>query len=204
MNEGTRGQFKIGELLFGIGVAAGRLIAGAGAPTNGTSGTGAGRANPGSMYVDTTNGVRWQNVGTSASPVWTPVDLVSLAISSANILAMFGASVNLIVAPPAGYALLVHNILFTIVRTATAYAGGGVVTFIYTGSVAAHAGSIPAAVITGGAGTVLTQLGPATGANGTTVPTATGLDITNATAAFTAGTCTAVARLSYSVVKQAA
>lgn len=202
MNEGTRGAFKILELVLNGGV---RAIAGTGAPTNGTSGTGVGRAVPGSIYTDSTNSVRWLNVGTTASPVWTPVDVVSFAISSANILAMFGTPVNLIAAPPAGYAIVVNNVLFTMTRTATAYANGGVVSFVYTGgAVAVATGTVPAATITGAAGTALTQLGPATVATGTVVPTATGVDITNATAAFITGTGTAVARISYSVVKQAA
>lgn len=124
-------------------------------------------------------------------------------ITSANILAMFATPVNVLAAPPAGYALIVHNVLWIIVRTATAYANGGVVTFVYTGgAVAVHAGSITAATITGGAGTVLNQLGPAVAANGSIVPTATGVDITNATAAFITGTGTAKAFFSYSIVKQ--
>lgn len=201
MNKGTGGTWKTLELILGGGL---RQLSGSGAPTNGTSGTGVGRVPPGSVYYDYTNAVRWINVGTSASPVWSPIDFVSVAVTSANILAMNGTPVNLIAAPPAGYAVIVNNILFTITRTATAYANGGVVTFVYTGGgVAVHAGSIPAATITGGAGTALTQLGPAVGANGTVVPTATGVDITNGTAAFITGTGTGVARFSYSVVKQA-
>lgn len=202
MNEGTRGTWKCGELALFGGV---RQFPGSGAPTNGTSGTGVNRVPPGSIYTDYTNGVRWVNVGTSASPVWSPIDFVSVAITSANILAMNATPVNVIAAPPAGYALVVNNILVTITRTATAYANGGVVTFVYTGgAVAVHAGSITAATITGGAGTVLNQLGPAVQANASIVPTATGVDITNGTAAFITGTGTAVVRFSYSVVKQAA
>lgn len=202
MNKGTGGTFKVLELTLGSGL---RQLVGSAAPTNGTSGTGVGRVPPGSIYYDVTNAVRWINVGTSASPVWSPIDFVSVAVTSANILAMFGTPVNLIAAPPAGYAIVVNNLLVTMTRTATAYANGGVVTFVYTGGgVAVHSGSIPAATITGGAGAALTQLGPATGASGAVVPTATGVDITNATAAFITGTGTAVARFSYSVVKQAA
>lgn len=124
-------------------------------------------------------------------------------ITSANILAMFATPVTVLAAPPAGYALIVHNILFIITRTATAYANGGVVTFVYTGgAVAVHAGSVTAATITGGAGTVLNQLGPAVGANGSIVPTATGVDVTNATAAFITGTGTAKVTFVYSIAKQ--
>lgn len=43
----------------------------AGAPSNGTSGTFAGTAQPGDLLVDTTNKVTYQNTNTSASPTWT-------------------------------------------------------------------------------------------------------------------------------------
>ncbi len=43
----------------------------AGAPTNGTSGTLAGIAAVGSLLVDVTNSVLYQNTGTVASPTWT-------------------------------------------------------------------------------------------------------------------------------------
>lgn len=42
----------------------------AGAPTNGTSGTGVGMMGPGSLYFDTTGAVMYQNIGTKASPFW--------------------------------------------------------------------------------------------------------------------------------------
>lgn len=43
---------------------------GAGAPTDGTSGTGAGAAAAGSLYSDSTNGAVYVNVNTAASPTW--------------------------------------------------------------------------------------------------------------------------------------
>lgn len=48
-----------------------------GAPTDGTSGTGANFAGRGSTYVDTATGNKYLNTGTKASPVWT-----ILAVSS--------------------------------------------------------------------------------------------------------------------------
>lgn len=42
-----------------------------GAPTSGTSGTGAGFAGPGSTYVNTTTGAKYINTGTKASPTWS-------------------------------------------------------------------------------------------------------------------------------------
>lgn len=44
-----------------------------GAPTNGTSGTGAAKAGKGSMAIDYTNGVNYLNTGTKASPVWSAI-----------------------------------------------------------------------------------------------------------------------------------
>jgi len=48
---------------------------GVGAPTDGASGTGAGKAGPGSLYMDATatTGKLYINTGTKASPTWTVV-----------------------------------------------------------------------------------------------------------------------------------
>lgn len=46
-------------------------ILSAGAPTNGTSGTGVGVAGPGSACIDYTNKAWYYNTGTKASPTWT-------------------------------------------------------------------------------------------------------------------------------------
>jgi len=48
-------------------------MSGAGYPTDGTSGTGAGVAAPGCLYQDTTNGLLFINTNTKASPLWTVV-----------------------------------------------------------------------------------------------------------------------------------
>lgn len=48
-------------------------LVGSGAPTDGTSGTGAGIAGPGSTYNDYTNQVIYTNTNTKASPTWTVV-----------------------------------------------------------------------------------------------------------------------------------
>lgn len=45
-------------------------LTGSGAPTDGTSGTGAGFAGPGSRYTDYTNAKMYINGGTKASPAW--------------------------------------------------------------------------------------------------------------------------------------
>lgn len=48
----------------------GNPLRSAGAPVDGTSGTGAGRAPKGAKLIDTTNGVDYINTGTQASPAW--------------------------------------------------------------------------------------------------------------------------------------
>lgn len=63
-----------GDINLGNDVA---VIGKAGAPTDGTSGTGAGLAGPGSLCIDRTNAVLYINTGTKASPVWTIVGLQS-------------------------------------------------------------------------------------------------------------------------------
>ena len=45
----------------------------AGAPSNGTSGTGAGLCGPGSLLIDITNKVLYQNTNTLASPTWSAI-----------------------------------------------------------------------------------------------------------------------------------
>lgn len=67
----TRTKGAIGAdsgIEFGTGIW---LFDNAGAPTSGTSGTGAGWAGKGSLCADSTNGTLYQNTGTKASPTWT-------------------------------------------------------------------------------------------------------------------------------------
>jgi len=49
------------------------IMYGAGAPSDGTSGTGAGLYHPGSLYIDTTGAKLYINTNTKASPTWTVV-----------------------------------------------------------------------------------------------------------------------------------
>jgi hypothetical protein len=49
------------------------IIANAGAPTNGTSGTFAKMAGPGCLLIDYTNKFLYINTNTKASPTWTKV-----------------------------------------------------------------------------------------------------------------------------------
>lgn len=58
---------KVGGICLSDGT---HWISGAGAPTDGTSGTGSGFAGVGSLYSDTTNANLYINGGTQASPTW--------------------------------------------------------------------------------------------------------------------------------------
>jgi len=49
------------------------IITNNGTPTDGTSGTYAGKAGPGSICIDYSNAILYINNGTKASPIWDPV-----------------------------------------------------------------------------------------------------------------------------------
>ena len=77
----TKGKMKVHQLYLGAGglvlsakgtpVQSTPVWSNAGAPSNGTSGTLFGVANPGDLLVDSTNKVLYQNSNTLASPTWT-------------------------------------------------------------------------------------------------------------------------------------
>ena len=69
------------------------------APTDGTSGTGAGVLAPGSLLIDTVNSVIYINSGTKASPVFSIVSLAS--VSSAELAFLDGVSVGVVAASKA-------------------------------------------------------------------------------------------------------
>lgn len=77
-----------------------RVFSGTGAPVNGTTGTGAGKATPGSTYIDdTVSAARlWRNEGTLASPVWTLIGRNLIKFSAgrngAGSLALTGTKVG--------------------------------------------------------------------------------------------------------------
>lgn len=123
---GSTGLFRVGGLLMRGSVA---QLAGAGSPTSGTSGTGVGKAGPGSTYFDSTNGILYQNQNTKASPTWVAVSGIAdgvvrsaeVAISSAEILALRAAPKTLVAAPGAGKMLQFLSLALILDATATAY-----------------------------------------------------------------------------------
>ena len=201
---GGTGSFGVGALrVTKLGWS---LAQGSGAPVDGTSGTLAGKAGLNCEYIDRVSGYSWINIGTKASPRWSVIAFTQrFAISSANILGMNAAPVALLAAPGANRMYVVSDIVFVMTTTATGYANGGTVQFQLHGtSVLVHSGTIPAAVVTAGAGTDIRVLGAATAANGTDYGTVSaanvGIDITNNTAPFITGTGTAVVYISFSIV----
>lgn len=110
----TRGTGYVGALLFGKTKPA-LLFKGAGAPTDGAAGTGAGEAEKGSIYVDTDNGRAYINQGTKASPTWNDVAATAVAdidetlikyatvtLTNAQILALRATPIEMVAAPGAG------------------------------------------------------------------------------------------------------
>lgn len=124
---------------------------------------------------------------------------VTVAVSSAEILALNATPKALVAAPGANKILLLESIILEATRTATAYLNGGVVEVRYENAAGAlAAATFPASLITGGAGvavahniglaTILTPL----------VNKALVLHV--ATAEFDTGTGTLRALLKYRVV----
>jgi hypothetical protein len=132
----------------------------------------------------------------------TVLQAATVIVTSATILAMFAAPVTVIPAPGANKVIVVDAILVQTKPTATQYAAGGVVTFQYHGtSVNPHTGSLTAAQVNAAAPGKAIYLGPNTsGAIDLTTAVNLGLDITNATGAFTTGTGTFILTIWYSIV----
>lgn len=77
LNPQQRVQGTIAADMLALGAAGIVWMAGAGVPTDGTSGTGAGFAGKGSIYSDTTNGKLYVQGNTTASPTWKLVTSAS-------------------------------------------------------------------------------------------------------------------------------
>lgn len=124
--------------------------------------------------------------------------LAEVSLSAANLIAMNATPVALIPAQGASRVIVPHCITLQIVRTATAFTGGGAVEFRYTnGSGAKVSADMASSLITGAAGTAYDSVSGVT-PELTVVPNAA-LVITNATAAFATGTGTAKVRIAYSL-----
>lgn len=131
----------------------------------------------------------------------TPLE-TSIALTSAQLLALFSAPVTLIPAPGAGKAIYVEYMVFEMNRTATAYTGANTTSLVYHGSTTAITLPLLGTVFTTAAAaqtvTVVSGLGGAT--NGTPLTANTAVDLATATANYAAGTGTAKVFLKYSIV----
>lgn len=124
---------------------------------------------------------------------------VTVSLTAAQIIAMGTTPVQLIAAPGAGKCIIIDNISFKMVTTATAFTGGGAVEFRYTDASGTKVtADVAAAVITGAAGTSFTNV---RGIEASLTGTANAaIVIRNATAAFASGTGTATLVIEYHVV----
>jgi hypothetical protein len=78
---GSTGRFRVGSLLLKGSL---EIFSGSAAPSNGTSGTGAGKAGPGSIYIRTATGAVYTNTNTQLSPTWGVLGTVA-ALASGHI-----------------------------------------------------------------------------------------------------------------------
>ena len=161
-----------------------------------------GVAAPGGQAGDATVRVRLNPLG--FGPVQaadTDPSLIQKAVvtlTAAQIIAMYGVPVSILPAPAAGQVLVIDQIIAQMKPGGTQFTGGGAVTFQYHGTaVVPHSGNIPAATINAAAGSE-NVVPPPTGT--IQPPAATGLDITNGTAAFATGNGTLVVTVFYSLI----
>lgn len=129
----------------------------------------------------------------------------TVALTAANLIAMYTTPVAILPAPGAGKSILVTKLGFTITRTSTAFTGGGAVIFQYGatangGGTQALDSTMATTVITGAAGATVTARNGAVISDlaAATIQNA-GLYISNATAVFAAGTGTATVDVWYVV-----
>lgn len=167
--------------------------------------TTAGKFALGCEVVDKTTGYTWTNRGTTASPAWEcGVLSKTVALTAAQLIAMYATPVEIVPAVP-GYNIILDSMEFDITRTSTAFTGGGVVAVQYNstanGAGTATTATIAATVVTGSSGRTITARIPVVLSDVATASiTNIGLYISNATAAFAAGTGTAVVRVKYHLI----
>lgn len=121
-------------------------LVGSGAPINGT--TGAGLAGPASLYFDYTNGVKYFNEGTKASPIWTALSGVYWARMLYD-FAVDGGAIGVITPIQT---MIVPNkaiVLGGFIDTVTPVTSGGAATISLGTSAGSGAASLKAAVILG-------------------------------------------------------
>lgn len=121
------------------------------------------------------------------------LQVTQVTLTAAQIIAMNGTPVSLLPAPGAGLCYVVESIEFRF-TAGTQFTGGGAVTFQYSGG-AAVANTIAAAVITSASSSDTVRVGI-----DATATLNAALVVTNATAAFAAGTGTALITFAYRII----
>ena len=157
---------------------------------------------PGGQTADATVRVRLNPL--SFGPVQaadTDPSLIQKAVmtlTAAQIMAMYAAPVSILPAPAAGQVLVIDQFIVQMKPGATPFTGGGAVSFQYHGTaIVPHSANVPAATVTSAAASE-NVVPPPTGV--IQPPVATGIDITNATAAFAAGNGTMIVTVFYSII----
>lgn len=146
-----------------------------------------------------------QNYGLKATGQDYSVQHKTVALTAANIIAMYTTPVALVAAPGAGKSIAVTKLALTITRTSTAFTGGGaaIVQYAATANGAGQQAldsTLASTVITGSAGTTVSfRNGAVISDAASTVTQNVGLYISNATAVFAAGTGTATVDVWYVV-----
>lgn len=124
----------------------------------------------------------------------------TVALSSANLTGMYAAPVLLISAPAAGKNIIVDMFMFTMIPSGTAYTAGGVaapqINSTVHGAGTLVTATIAASVVNASGTTTTYNMQPSVAYAGTA---ATGLYISNQTAAFATGTGTAIADIWYHI-----
>ena len=157
---------------------------------------------PGGLTGDPTVRVRLNvcSIGLVSSSDMDPglLQKITVVLTAAQIEAMNGAPVNIIPAPLAGQVVVPDQFVIQTKPGGTNFTGGGAVTFQYHGtSINPHAGNLAAATVNSGTASVNVLAPPSAAYQ---PPAATGIDITNGTAAFATGNGTLVVTAYYSII----
>jgi hypothetical protein len=160
-------------------------------PTNGMS-----------VYDTTVNGMRNYTNGAWANTLAS--NFIRIELSSANIIGMFGAPIQVLPAPGVGFAYLVDVYTFNLIAGGTAYTGGGTVSLQYgiTGGLAAPlASGLQATVVRSAASSLSYGSGNAGNAGNVITNYNNGVvSISNQAAAFATGNGTAILTVYYSII----
>lgn len=155
-----------------------------GAPTNGTSGTGAGLAAPGSTYTDYTNKATYVNRGTLASPIWNLLQFTARALWD---FAVDGGTIGTIT-PAQNYTLPNKAIIIGGIADVITTFVGATATIAIGTSAGSSSSSLKAATAVGTYAAGLVALVPVfTAASAVKLTAAGAITITIATANLTAG-----------------